>query len=242
MIQETNFELEFEIENLNVRPEFEVLKPYFSKVLRSKYIRIDLQAEIENNKLVSQLPTSADIEKINREVIEGVKFKFITKNFFGQKQITKKNLLTSTQLQNGQQELYSDGQELLEDILRYKNFKHSEQLRFLAQRHEETQVKIRFVLSPFSFVFLLSGENQFHIILETLDTEEATYLWHADKNKKSLIKKVKEIDQQLNLIRKKGRQAFLETNPESFSRILHDYSDNNKGFIIWKDLLKEQLV
>lgn len=72
--------------------------------------------------------------------------------------------------------------------------------------------------------------------------QEATYLWYADKNKKSLIKKIKEIDQHLNLIRKKGRQAFLETNPKSFSRILHDYSDNNKGFIIWKDLLEEQLV
>jgi hypothetical protein len=88
----------------------------------------------------------------------------------------------------------------------------------------------------------LNGEQQFHIILETLDTEEATYLWHADKNKQALISKVKEIDQQLNIIRNKGRQTFLETNPENFSRILHDYSDKKKGFIIWKDLLEEQIV
>jgi hypothetical protein len=72
--------------------------------------------------------------------------------------------------------------------------------------------------------------------------EEATYLWHTDKNKKSLISKVKEIDHQLNIIRNKGRQVFLETNPENFSRILHDYSDKKKGFIIWKDLLEEQIV
>jgi hypothetical protein len=43
-------------------------------------------------------------------------------------------------------------------------------------------------------------------------------------------------------IRNKGRQAFLETNPESFSKILHDYTDKKKGFIIWKDLLEEQIV
>ncbi len=54
--------------------------------------------------------------------------------------------------------------------------------------------------------------------------------------------RVKEIDQQLDIIRNKGRQAFLETNPESFSKILHDYSDKKKGFIIWKDLLEEQIV
>jgi hypothetical protein len=91
-------------------------------------------------------------------------------------------------------------------------------------------------------VFLLAGEHQFHIILETLDTEEATYLWHTDKNKHSLISKVKEIDQQLNVIRNKGRQAFMETNPDNFSRVLHDYSDEMKGFIIWKDLLEEKIT
>ncbi len=123
-----------------------------------------------------------------------------------------------------------------------KDFKHSQQLRSLATRHEGIHLKIRFVLSPFSFVFLLSGEQQFHIILETLDTEEATYLWHTDKTKQALISKVKEIDQQLIIIRNKGRQVFLETNPDGFSKILHDYSDKKKGFIIWKDLLEEQIV
>ncbi len=242
LIKETKAELEFEIENLEVRPEFEVLKPYFAKALKSKNIKVDIHVEFENSKLVSQLATSADIEKINREVIEGVKFKFITKNFFGQKQITEENLLTATELQNGKQQLYSDGQQLLDDILKNKDFKHSQQLRFLANRHEGSHLKIRFVLTPFSFVFLLSGEQQFHIILETLDTEEATYLWHTDKNKQALISKVKKIDQQLNIIRNKGRQVFLETTPENFSRILHDYSDKKKGFIIWKDLLEEQIV
>ena len=72
-------------------------------------------------------------------------------------------------------------------------------------------------------MFLLAGERQFHIILETLDTEEATYLWHTDKNKQSLISKVKGIGQQLSIIRNKGRQAFIDTNPGNFSRVLHDY-------------------
>lgn len=242
LIQETKAELEFEIENIEVRPEFEVLKPYFAKALKSKNIKVDIHAEFENSKLVSQLATSADIEKINREVIEGVKLKFITKNFFRQKQIAEENLLMTTELQNGKQQLYSDGQQILDDILKNKNVKHSQQLRFLANRHEGTHLKIRFVLNPFSFVFLLSGEQQFHIILETLDTEEATYLWHTDKNKQALVGKVKEINQHLDIIRNKGRQAFLETTPESFSRILHDYSDKKKGFIIWKDLVEEQIV
>ncbi len=242
LILEAKSELEFEIENLEVRPEFDVLKPYFEKAIKSKNIKVFIHAEFEHSKLVSQLATSGDIEKINREVIEGVKIKFITKNFFGQKPPKQENLSTTSELQSAKQELYSDGQHLLDDILKHKKIKHSQHLRFLANRHEGTLLKIRFVLSPFSFVFLLSGEQQFHIILETLDTEEATYLWHIAKNKQTLMGKIMEIDKQLNMIRNKGRQAFLETDPENFSRILHDYSDTKKGFIIWRDLLEEQIV
>lgn len=100
-------------------------------------------------------------------------------------------------------------------------------------------MKIRFVLNPFSFLFLLLGEQSYFVVLETLDTEEATYIWHTPKYKATLIEEVKQIDNQLSIIREKGRQAFLEINPENFTRILHDYSDNKKGFILWKSAIEE---
>ncbi len=240
LIGEMNIAIEFEIENLEVRPEFDVLKPYFSKTLKSKNISVDIFAEFEYGKLVSQLANSLDIEKINQEVIESVKFQFITKNILGKLSTTKENLLTVNELEN--QNLYTDGAELLEAILKTKNFKHSQNIRYLADKHQSNLMKIRFVLSPFSFVFLLSGEQQYHIVLETLDTEEATYLWHTDKSKQKLIDKVKEIDTQLNIIRNNGRQVFLETNPNNFSKIIHDYSDNKKGFILWKNMLEERIT
>ena len=242
-VPELKIELEFEIENIEVRPEFEVLKPYFAKSLKSKNVRINIHAEFENGKLISQLATSNDIEKINREVIEGVKFSFVSKNILGKPPIQKGNLLDINQIQDeNKKSLYSSGEELLEDILKKGNFKHHKQLRFLSQRHDRSTLKIRFVLSPFSFVFLLTGKEQFHIVLETLDTEEATYLWHFAKDKQTLKIKLKEIDQHLSIIKNKGRQVFLEDQPENFSRILHDYSDDKKGFIIWKDLLEEQIA
>ena len=242
-IPELKTELEFEIENLVVRPEFEVLKPYFSKALKSKIVKIDIQAEFENDKLISQLATSTEVEKINREVIEGVKFTFISKNIIGKHLLQNENLLDINQIQGEKSNpLYSSGEELLEDILKKGNFKHHKHLQFLSQRHDRSTLKIRFVLSPFSFVFLLTGKEQFHIVFETLDTEEATYLWHFPKDKPTLKIKLKEIDEQLSIIRNKGRQVFLENQPTNFSRILHDYSDDKKGFIIWKDLLEEQIA
>ncbi|MBX2887775.1 MAG: DEAD/DEAH box helicase family protein [Ferruginibacter sp.] len=242
-IPELKTELEFEIENLEVRPEFEVLKPYFSKALKSKNVKIDIHAEFENGKLLSQLATSNDIEKINREVIEGVKFTFVSKSIIARPLLQNENLLDINQIQGEKSNShYNSGEELLEDILKKGNYKHQKHLQFLAQRHDRSTLKIRFGLSPFSFVFLLTGKEQFHIVLETLDTEEATYLWHFPKDKPTLKIKLKEIDEQLSVIRNKGRQVFLKNQPENFSRVLHDYSDEKKGFIIWKDLLEEQIT
>jgi len=74
-------------------------------------------------------------------------------------------------------------------------------------------------LVPNSFVFLLSGQEQYHIVLETLNTEEATYIWHIEKNTQRLPAEIHAIDQDLNTIRNLGRQYFLENNPKNFSRI-----------------------
>ncbi|MBN4081735.1 DEAD/DEAH box helicase [bacterium AH-315-C07] len=241
-----NTELEFEIENDEIRPEFDVLKPYFAKVLKSKSVEVEIYAEFQDGKLMSQIATSDDLEKINREIIESVKFRFIEKSILGKyySPDTDENLLDLKQLQEEQngKSFYDSEEELLNDLLKNKNVKHYRQLRYLASMHEGSTLKLRFVLNPFSFVFLLTGTEQYHIVLETLDTEEATYIWHIDKNKQMLPNKLRIIDKDLNLIRNKGRQMFLENQPESFSRLIHDYSDEQKGFVVWKGILEERLV
>jgi hypothetical protein len=219
-----------------------VLKPYFEKALKSKNVSVAIHAEFENGKLVSQSAVSEDIKRINREVIEGMRFRFASKNILGSYAIERcDNLLDINQVQSGNQ-LYESGEELLNDLLKTNQFKHHKQLRFLAEKHAGHLLKIRFVLRPFSFVFLIAGTEQYHIILETLDTEEATYLWHFDQSISLLPLKLKEIDHSLQIIRNQGRQTFLDSKPENFSRILHDYADERKGFVVWKDLLEERLV
>lgn len=239
-INEMNTTLEFQVENIEIRHEFEVLKPYFIKTFKSKNITVEIFAEFENGKLVSQLALSPDIDHINKEVVEGVKFQFLNKGLLKQFTPKKQNILTSDELQE-QGKIYSNAEELLSEILKNKQYKHSQHIQYLAGRHESSVMKIRFVLNPFSFVFLISGEQNYFVVLETLDTEEATYIWHAPKNKASLIEEVKQIDNQLSIIREKGRQFFLENSPDNFTRILHDYSESKKGFIIWKSALEETI-
>jgi superfamily II DNA or RNA helicase len=235
-------EVEFEIENLNIRPEFTVLKPYFIRFLKSLTVLINIRATFQHNRLVFKSSTSNDLDKINREVIESVKFQFLYKEIIKGVPVGQENLLNAGQVQGGsKQSIYTNEDELLENILSSKQYKHHRHLRYLSQRHERSILKLRFVLDPFSFVFLLSGNNQCHLVWETLDTEEATYIWHIEKSVYGLERRVKEINKLLGDIRTKGRQQFLDTNPEQFTRILHDYSDDQKGFIIWKDQLEEKL-
>src|SRR5690606_33833718 len=91
-IVEMNTELQFQIENIEIRPEFEVLKPYFIKTLKSKNITVEIFAEFENGKLVSQLVLSTDIDHINKEVVEGVKFQFLNKGLLKQFTPKKQNI------------------------------------------------------------------------------------------------------------------------------------------------------
>lgn len=244
LIPEANTEIEFEIENIEMRPEFDVLKPYFVKILKTKSVKVEIFAQFENGNLNSYFASSDDIQKINREIIDGVKFRFVAKGIIGRMPIENDNLLDIGQIQGtatGNQ-LYQSEEQLLNDILNSKKVKHSKQLRYLSLKHDSSILKIRFVLSPFSFVFLINGMQQYHIVLETLDTEEATYIWHIDKRNANLSSKLKQIDEALGVIRTKGRQTFIESNPDNFTRIVHDYSDDRKGFVIWKDLLEERLV
>jgi superfamily II DNA or RNA helicase len=240
-----NAETEFEVENREMRPEFEVLKPYFEKFLKVKCIRVNLSYKIEIDKIKSYIAFSDDLDKINRELVEAVKFRFVTKNLIGKiPDLKSGNLLDVQQLQENSLDnsLYKSGEELIDEILKKKDVKHYEQLRYLAAKHDRSVLRVRFVLLPFSFVFLLTGEQQYHIIWETLDTEEATYIWHVEKHKPTLKAKLSEIDQDLGYIRSDGRQAFIDKPRENFSRIIHDYAEVKKGFILWKDQLQSRLI
>ncbi len=241
-----NQELEFEIENDQIRPEFDVLKPYFSKILKKQRVNVLIQAEFQEKTLISQMATSSDLEKINGEIIDIARFRFVSKFILGGSYNKfKGNLMDINQLQSQEDtktSLYESGEQLLEDLLKNKKVIHYRQLRHLAEKHESDILKLRFVLNPFLFVFLLAGQEQFHLVMETLDTREATYVWHIEKDKQELRNQLQVIDRQLNLIRNDGRQAFLESQPVNFSRVLHDYSDEQMGFILWKDLLEERIL
>lgn len=239
---DVNLILTFEIENDAIRPEFNVLKSYFAKQLKSKFVKVAVYAEFQNHELISQSASSPDLERINHELIDSVKFQFSQRNFFKKQVLTDEQSLHDLQsLQPTDQQLYRSESGFLEDLLSDEEIKHRNQLKYLASQHQANILKLRFVLAPFSLIFLIAGEENFHLVMETLNTEEATYIWHFKKDIQALKIHIQEVDNDLTQIRTNGRQWFLENKPLNFSRILHDYSDPRKGFITWKNQLEELL-
>ncbi|WP_371328239.1 DEAD/DEAH box helicase family protein [Pedobacter sp. ok626] len=242
-IKEIEQEVSFGIENLHMRPEFDVLKSYFEKFLNTKTITITICIVIEKGIIVGKSATCEDMKKLNREVVDSVRFRFAEKNLFKKGNLLGKNVeMFQLSAGDANQTLYESGEELLKDVLIRGNYRHKIQLRYLSDLHLGNVLKIRFVLSPFAFVFLLAGKEQYHIVMETLDTDEATYIWHTSKEVSELKNALHNVDKDLNKIRNDGRFAFLQSVPINFSRVLHDYSDERNGFVIWKDDLEQYLT
>jgi hypothetical protein len=246
-IEELGQELSFEIENVDIRPEFDAIRDYFNKALKKKLIAVDIAIRYTEETIISAKAKSEDISSINHSMIEGVRFEFIRNKIFkpgegvlNSSPVTLEEL--SKQYHPLTKELFHSEGDLLDGILNAKKCKHYFQLKYLSSKHEASVLKLRFVLQPFSFLFLLSGQCKYYVVWETLDSEEATYIWSSDKTREALRRLLDEIELRIADIKKNGRQAFLKDESSNFSRIWHDYSEPKKGFAAWKATLEERLV
>ena len=197
---------------------------------------------------MSATASSEDIDKINSSIIDSVRFEFVKKKILPFKGNKDNNQILNTfdtlliSNETPLKEMFKSDKDLIDDILSVKDSKHYHHLKFLAAQHLSSVLKIRFVLQPFSFLFLLQGEKKYHIVWETLNSEEATYVWHFEKTMDALRNGLSEIEGVLNEIRNSGKQDYLNKDHPNFSRIMHDYSAAQKGFIIWKGFLEQRLV
>jgi len=244
-INDFNRELAFEIENPDIRPEFAAIRDYFSKALKKKMITADIVVRYNENQILAATAKSDDIDSINTHMIDSLRFEFVKREILkGKGQLGDGKIIQKMEDLLGKYEkdkIFSSEDQFVNDILNIRDSKHYLQLKFLSSKHEAAILKLRFVLQPFSFLFLLAGENEYHIIWETLDTEDATYIWHTDKTRESLRNKLNEIEGSLREIKQHGRQFFLDKESSNFNRVVHDYSDLKKGFVLWKAALEEKL-
>ena len=233
---------EITIPKYDIREEFDAVKNYFANILKTKKIEVKVYIEITDDEVSSIEAKSPEIEKINKNLIDNVKFEFVKDTIRKKINIDiDKSLFTMDEYfetfadeKFKANTFYKNDKELFEDLLSISNTKHYKHLRFLSSKHSHSIMKLRFVHKQFSFIFLIEGDRNYHIIWETLDTEEATYVWHISKDINILKTTLIKIEEIINVIKVQGKTAYISSTDDQFRRIYHDYSELVDGFIKWK--------
>lgn len=239
----------FLLHNYELREEFDAVKNYFANVLKTKEITVIAKLELRDSTLTVLEANSPEISKIDKKLIESFRFEFLAdmkkKKFMidiDQSLFTMDELLASlTDDGFNSNTFFQNEQDLMDNLLQISETKHYRNLRYLSSVHAHHIMKLRFVLQPFSFVFLVEGDKHYHLIWETLDTEEATYVWHTDKNLPALKQGARKLEDILNVIKAQGKIAYINSSEEAFRRVYHDYSDLVDGFVKWKAELEQYL-
>lgn len=241
--------VELSIKNKDIIEEYDAIKEYFGNVLNTKKIHVLARIEVSHNEVISQTASSLEIERINKQFIEVVKLEFLKNAKKNIKDNIDKSIFSVQEfLQTFGEEdfmaelFYKNENDLLEDLLKVSNTKHYRQLRFLSEKHCYRVMKLRIVSKPFSFIFLLEGALNYHLVWETLDTQEATYVWHIDKNFDILKKELEKVDGIITMIHTHGKNAYIQSAVDAYCRIFHDYLDSENGFSMWRKGLEETLT
>lgn len=238
----------FTIENSTIREEFDAIKNYFANKLQTKKIEVQVEVEITDGTVTNRSASSLTISKIDGELVEAVKFDVL--DFVRSKvsQKTEKAIFTREELlqlitdkKTTDSFLYNDDNKIIEDLINVSNSKHYRQLRWLSSKHNHNVMKVRFVLTPFSFIFLLCKEEKYHILWETLNTEEATYVWHIEKNVSKLKDTLSIIEGIINEMRIHGKKGYIKSSTDDYNRIYHDYTLVEEGFAKWRHDLENCL-
>ena len=258
-IKKLNQSLDFKITNENILSEFDNIKYWFSKKLKTKKFRVEATFTLIDNRLAEFSATSKDIDAIDQNLIEGVKVQRtleITKSIRPQEM--DKALFTSDDLYSLDNTNDLEGnvfrqteKDILDILIERCNVRNKRELTYLSGSKQSLNYRIRFTNHPnFGFIFLAEGELNNHFIWELLNSH-ATYIWTIEKGNKEIESQYKRIEVTINTIldcgREKYKRAYRTTDQDS-DLILNVIYHKDKGsqlideFPKWKHRINELIT
>lgn len=259
-VTELSRELEFNITNDHLLPEFDLIKHWFVKKLGTREFKVNANIHLANGEVESIQTVSKEIAKITADMIDSVK-RQRTMNLCKPPTVVQpdKSLFTSDDIfdqlndDSGLQGnvFHQTEKDIIELMLADKRIRNRQQLVYLSGAKQSEKDKMRFTLNPhFGFLFLITGERCHHFVWELLNSH-ATYIWSIDKNGQSLQLQYQRIEQIINTIRSSGREAYRNAyriqpldNDLLFNVLEHVHASSAlvDGFPKWKHRLNEMLV
>jgi hypothetical protein len=238
--------VKFEIANEDIIGQHDAIKNYFENVLGTKRIQVTPVIATTDGEIDSVSATSEEINKITKALIEEVKIEILKvagkKEVPGDVQLFTMDEYLETFVDENTQQVFKDDEEFFETLLKKPGTKHHPHLRLLSSQHKHDLQKLRFVHKPFSFVFLLEGADNFYMVWETLDTEEATYIWSYSKAETTTDHILAETNRAINQILRNGRNEYRARKENNFNSVRHDYEGVQNGFRNWKTKLEKVIV
>jgi len=235
--------VKFEIVNEDIIEQYDPIKNYFGNVLQTNKIQVAPVISTTDGEIDSVNATSEEINKITKALIEEVKIEMLRaagkKDVPGENQLFTMEEYLDTFVEKNTQQVFKDQNEFLEILLKRPGTKHHSHLRWLSSRHRHDLEKLRLIHKPFSYVFLLDSTDHFYIVWETLDTEEATYIWKFRKETMPTEEILAETNKTLNLIARNGRNEYRTRQKSNFVRLVHDYKSPQAGFKSWKEKMEK---
>jgi hypothetical protein len=254
-IKKLNKPIEFKIYNDDILPEFDNIKYWFSKKLKTKKIKV--KAIFKNEDEFEA--TSEEIRRINSDLIEGVKLQRILEITQRHRpQEIDKALFTSDDIfllddkNDLQGNVFSQSEnDILDFLIEKSNVRNKRELTYLSGKKHSIKYRIRFTNHPnFGFIFLVEGELNNHFIWELLNTN-ATYIWTIEKERTTIDLQYKRIEMTINTIlnikREPYKRAFKNKTVDTdlvFNVVNHKdkESDFIDGFPRWKQRINDLLT
>lgn len=257
-IQKLGNEIEFEILNDFILPEFDAIKYWFSKLLKVKRIPIQIMLKIRDGEIIEKEATSTEISRINPDLIDSIKYqRTLAISKVPGIEISDKSLFTAEDVfdeldqDNPAGNIFKQSEEdILQILAEHSHIRNRKHLSYLSGQKQSTREKLRYTLHPnFGFLFFIEGEEKNHFVWELLNSN-ATYIWSLDKKKPALSLQFKQIENTINQIRIIGREKYKREymgqyfEDFSFRAIPHEdiHSKFKDGFVKWQSRLNEQLI
>ena len=257
-IKKIGSQIDFKIENNCILAEFENIKLWFSKILKTKKFNVSAIVTSIDRKFSSVTASSPEIEMITSNIIESVKYDRTIALTKPPKAVNPDKSLYTTEdifqlidpeVQEGN--VFSQSEpEIIKSLTRTEFVRNRKQLEYLSDTKQTNKSKIHYTLNPlFGFLFLNETEFKYHFIWELLQSH-ATYIWSIEKPNKDIYSLYEKIEEIINTIKLIGREKYKKTiSNKNFGYELVfkaiDHQDINinldEGFKKWKNKLDEIL-
>ncbi len=240
-------ELEMQVENSFLQPEFDSIKQYLKNFLKVKSVKVTATIRCHGSEVVSVDAASTEVAAITSDLLDTVRYWYIKRELRATEE--KDGLVTVDELFEKERGsgLQPTDRQFINDLLMIKRLKHSEHMQHLSGLHLCDLMKLHIQKKPVAFVCLVSGKAGCFFALETLDKTDATYLWQIPASEVELRKNIRlireaflPVEQDISLIRDQGRNPYRNNPPDNFFFVRHDYA-SPEGFAAWKTELHQVL-